>query len=365
MTKIKDVISELEILAPPSLQEKYDNAGLLTGDREQTIKSVLVSLDTTEAVIDEAISQGANLIISHHPIIFSGLKSLTGKNYIERVIIKAIKHDIAIYALHTNLDNVFNGVNKKIAQKLELKNIRILSPKSDSLLKLSVFVPTEDTHKLRTALFKAGAGEIGNYSECSFSSEGMGTFKANENASPHVGEINKIHFEAESKLEVIFPSYLQSQVIEALLASHPYEEVAYDLLALNNKNNMVGSGMIGELSAETDELSFLKNLKKSMQTSCVRHSDLLGKKISKVAVCGGSGDFLLESAIAQKADVFISGDFKYHRFFDADNKLIIMDIGHYESEQFTIDLIVDFLTEKFSTFAIRFTEVKTNPINYF
>lgn len=365
MNTINDIITQLEILAPPSLQESYDNAGLITGSKSTIVKGVLVSLDTTEEVIDEAIEKGLNLIVSHHPIVFSGLKSLTGENYIERVIIKAIKNDIAIYAIHTNLDNVFNGVNREIARRLGLKHLEILKPKSNSLLKLSVYVPIEHLEAVKNELFKAGAGNIGNYSHCSFTSEGVGSFRANENADPFVGNKNETHLEKEGRLEVILPQHLKSKVIAALLLSHPYEEVAYDLFPIQNKDQSIGSGMIGELEQEMDELSFMKFVKDKMKTKCIRHSELLNKKIRKVAFCGGSGDFLLESAKQQNADVYISGDFKYHRFFDADKKLVIMDIGHYESEQFTIDLLVDFLTEIFSTFAIRFTEVKTNPINYF
>ena len=315
MTKIKELIKKLEILAPPSLQEAYDNSGLITGDKENKVTGVLVSLDTTEAIVDEAIKNNLNLIVSHHPIVFSGLKSLTGKNYIERVIIKAIKHDIAIYAIHTNLDNVFGGVNQQIAKRLSLKNLKILSPKKHTLIKLSVYVPKNEIETLREALFLAGAGHIGNYSDCSFSSEGKGSFKANQDANPHVGEINKTHFEDEVKLEVLVPSYLQSKVTSALLNAHPYEEVAYDLFPILNKDRTIGSGMIGELNEEMDAISFMDMLKKEMRTECIRHSELLTKKIKKVAFCGGSGDFLLESAIQQNADVYISGDFKYHRFF--------------------------------------------------
>lgn len=365
MIKINNIIKELEKLAPPVLQESYDNAGLIVGDKNEEVKGILVSLDTTEEVIQEAIDTNSNLIISHHPIVFSGLKSITGKNYIERVIVKAIKNNISIYAIHTNLDNVFDGVNKKIADRLGLDDLKILSAKKSSLIKLSVFVPKAAVNGVKDALFEAGAGNIGNYSHCSFSSTGMGSFKANENADPYVGEKNKLHIEEELKIEVVLPSHLQSKVVSSLLNSHPYEEVAYDLFPLLNKSKQIGSGMVGKLKEEMDESSFLTFLKEKMKTNCIRHSKLLNKKIRKVAFCGGAGDFLLESAIAQNADVFISGDFKYHRFFDAENKLVILDIGHFESEQFTIDLLVDFLKEKFSTFAIRFTEVNTNPINYF
>ncbi len=364
MTRINDVINELERFAPPILQEDYDNSGLLIGNANDELKGILVSLDTTEDIVQEAIDNNLNLIISHHPIIFKGLKSLTGKNYTERTLLKAIKNDIAIYAIHTNLDNVFQGVNFQIAKTLKLKDITILKA-NNKLLKLVVFVPNTHLNEVKEALYSAGAGNIGDYSNCSFYSEGKGSFKANENADPYVGEIGKTHIEEESKLEIILPSYLKSAVLSALFKIHPYEEVAFDLIPLLNNDPKTGSGMIGFLEEEIDERSFMDFLKKTMKTDCIRHTQLLGKKISKIAFCGGSGDFLLESAIHQNADVFISGDFKYHRFFDADNKIVIMDIGHYESEQFTIDLLVGFLTEIFSTFAIRFTEVKTNPINYF
>jgi dinuclear metal center YbgI/SA1388 family protein len=365
MVKIKEVIQKLESFAPVALQETYDNAGLIVGDTETEITSILVSLDTTEAIVDEAIQKGCNLIVSHHPIIFKGLKTITGKNYIERVIISAIKNNIAIYAMHTNLDNVNHGVNQMIAKRLELKNMRILMPKTDILLKLVVFVPESHTEKVRNVLFNSGAGNIGNYSSCSFNSEGTGTYKASAIANPFKGEVGKIHREPEVKIEVIIPSYLKGKIINEMLKSHPYEEVAYDLIPLKNDHSQIGSGMIGELETPIDELTFLKQLKEKMETDCVRHTALLNKPIRTVALCGGAGSFLLPAAIAQKADVFISGDFKYHDFFDADNQLVIADIGHYESEQFTIDLIGGFLIENFSKFAVRFTEVNTNPINYF
>jgi dinuclear metal center YbgI/SA1388 family protein len=364
MTQIKEVINKLESFAPVVLQESYDNAGLIVGNADAEIKSILVSLDTTEAVVDEAIRIGCNLIVSHHPIVFKGLKKITGSDYIERVIISAIKNNIAIYAMHTNLDNVSHGVNKMIANRLGLKNTKILSPKTNILLKLSVFVPANHAEALRNSLFSAGAGNIGNYSSCSFNSEGEGTYKANKDAKPFKGEIGKTHIENEIKIEVIVPTFIKSEVVEAMLKTHPYEEVAYDLIPLINQYNLVGSGMIGELESPMNELTFLKLLKEKMKTECIRHTALLKKPIRTVALCGGSGSFLLPSAKAQKADIFISGDFKYHDYFDADNQLVIADIGHYESEQFTIELIGGFLIENFSKFAVRFTDVNTNPINY-
>lgn len=365
MTKIKEVIQKIEAFAPPLLQENYDNAGLIVGNISDEVTGVLVSLDTTEEVVNEAIKMGCNLIISHHPIVFTGLKKLTGANYIERVIILAIKNNITIYAVHTNLDNVAHGVNKMIADKLGLINTKILSPKKNQLLKLVVFVPESHSDTIRSTLFKAGAGDIGNYSECSFSSEGKGTYKANEKANPFKGEVGQLHFEKEIKLEVIVPTYLKDGVISEMINAHPYEEVAYDLIPLENEFPTIGSGMIGELAEPMDEEAFLKILKTKMKTACIRHTKLLNKPINKIAFNGGAGSFLLHKAIAAKADVFITGDVKYHEFFDAENQLIIADIGHYESEQFTIDLIGGFLIENFSKFAVRFTEVNTNPINYY
>lgn len=365
MITIKDILIKLEAFAPPVLQENYDNAGLIVGDSNEKVKGVLISLDTTVDVVNEAINKGCNLIISHHPIVFSGLKKLTGANYIERVVILAIKNNIAIYAIHTNLDNMAHGVNKMIADRLGLINTNILAPKKNQLLKLVVFVPSTHAETVRNSLFKAGAGNIGNYAECSFNSAGEGTYKANEKANPYKGEIGKRHFEKEIKIEVVVPVYLKSRVISEMINAHPYEDVAYDLIAIENEISTVGSGMIGELAEPVDEKTFLKLLKTKMKTKCIRHTKLLNKPVKRVALIGGSGSFLLQQAKAKKADVFITGDVKYHEFFDAEDQLVIADIGHYESEQFTIDLIGGFLIENFSKFAVRFTEVNTNPINYY
>lgn len=362
--KLSAIIAALETLAPPDLQESYDNAGLITGNPEMDITGAVICLDSIEAIIDEAISKKCNLVVAHHPIVFSGLKKITGKNYIERVIIKAIKNDIAIYAIHTNLDNVMHGVNAKIAEKLGLKNVRILSEMSSSILKLGTYVPHSAAEKVTEALFAAGAGHIGNYSECSFKTEGTGTFKAGNGANPHIGEKNIRHYEPESRIEVILENRLKNKVMGALKAAHPYEEVAYDIQRLENNNQFTGAGMIGEIESAVPAEEFLKSLKISMKTECIRHTSHFGKTIKKVAVCGGAGSFLLGNAIAAGADIFITGDFKYHQFFDADDKIIIADIGHFESEQHTIELLGDWLREKFPTFAVHLTEINTNPINY-
>ena len=363
--KLANIIDQLEILAPPSLQESYDNSGLITGSRDMSITGALICLDSTESIIDEAIKSGCNLVIAHHPIVFSGIKKLNGKNYVERTIIKAIKNDIAIYAIHTNLDNVQDGVNKVICERLGLKNTSILVPKSGVLKKLVTYCPVNQADNLRTALFSAGAGSIGNYDECSFSSNGTGTFRGNESSNPAVGLKGVRHHEEESRLEVIFESHKVNDVLKALRSSHPYEEIAYEIYTIDNQYNKIGSGMIGELESPLGVNDFLSHLKTTMQTGCIRYTSVKKPAIKRIAVCGGSGSFLLDAAIKSGADAFVTADFKYHQFFDAEGKLLIADIGHYESEQFTKELIYNFLNRKFTTFALRLSEINTNPINYF
>ncbi len=363
--KIQDITSLLEKIAPVYLQEEYDNAGLLTGRPEWECSGVLLSLDATEEVVKEAIAKSCNLVVTHHPIIFKGLKKLNGKNYVEQTLITAIKNDVAIYAIHTNLDNVLPGVSGKIADLLGLKNQQILAPKQGLLQKLSVFVPVADTEKLMTALFEAGAGNIGKYSECSFATEGTGTFKAAPGASPYVGKLNERHYERETKLEVIFPVWLQSKVLTAMLTTHPYEEVAYDIYTLSNQHQQTGSGVIGELQVAMEETILLQQLQNIFNIPVIKHTALLGKPIQKVALCGGAGSFLTGAAIAAGADVYITGDIKYHEFFEAEGKLLLADIGHYEGEQFTVDLLFGILNENFPNFAVLKTGLNTNPVRYF
>jgi len=363
--KIKEITNYLESVAPLHYQESYDNAGLLVGDANREIDAALITLDCTEEVVEEAIENNCNLIIAHHPIIFSGLKKITGQNYVERTIIKAIKNDIAIYAIHTNLDNIKTGVSAKIAEILGVENCKILSPKKDLLRQLAVYCPVSDTEKVKEALFQAGAGDIGNYDECSFSTKGEGTFRANEGCDPHIGNIGERHTEKEEKIEVIFLKYKENTIISALKQAHPYEQVAYQIYILDNIYENVGAGIVGELAQKVDTNRFLEMLKTKMQTDCIRHTKLVKNQIKRVAICGGSGSFLLSNAICEKADIFITADFKYHEFFDGENDIIIADIGHFESEQFTKDLIYDLLSKKFSKFAVRLSKVNTNPINYF
>jgi dinuclear metal center YbgI/SA1388 family protein len=361
---VSEAIKEIESFAPLAYQESYDNAGLIVGSPTMTVTGILICLDTLEVIIDEAIQKKCNLIIAHHPIVFSGLKKITGKNYVERVIIKAIKNDIAIYAAHTNLDNIHLGVNKMIGEKLGLQNLKILSPKKQLLKKLHTYAPNEFIQQIQKALFEAGAGNIGNYNECSFLMEGIGTFKGNEQSNPFLGKKGIQSREKETKLEVIFPAHLEQKILQALNSSHPYEEVAYEVILLDNYHQNIGSGMVGTLSQEMEEIEFLYFLKEKMQTKCIRHTQLLGKKIKTIAFCGGAGSFLLPQAKSINADIFITGDYKYHEFFDAEKQIIIADIGHFESEQFTLQLFHTILKEKFPTFALHLTEITTNPVNY-
>jgi dinuclear metal center YbgI/SA1388 family protein len=362
--KLSELTNYLESLAPLAYQEDYDNSGLIVGHPDKEITQALVSLDCTEAVVDDAIAKGCQVIISHHPIVFKGLKKLNGKTYVERVIEKAIKNNIAIYAIHTNLDHVSMGVNARICETLGLTDTRILAPKHGMLKKLVTYVPVNYADKVRTALFTAGAGQIGNYSECSFNTEGTGTFKAGENTDPFVGQKGIIQNEPEIKIELVYPANLESKILVALFMEHPYEEVAYDLYPITNQFPTVGSGMIGELAEPMDELAFLQMVKYKMNCGAIRYTKLRHKSVKRVAVCGGSGSFLLKNAISAGADVFVTADFKYHEFFDAEEKVVIADIGHFESEQFTQNLIVEIIKKKFVNFAVRLTEVNTNPIKY-
>jgi dinuclear metal center YbgI/SA1388 family protein len=361
---ISEIIAAIEEKAPLAYQEPYDNAGLTVGDRSRAISSALLTIDVTEEVVEEALEKGAGLIISHHPILFSGIKKITGHNFVERTIIKAIKHDIAIYSAHTNLDSVMGGVNSKICEKLGLINCKILNPIKNELLKLVTFVPSEHAEKIRMALFSAGAGHIGNYDNCSFNMEGKGTFRGLEGTIPYVGEQGKLHVENETRVETIFPKNIKTGILRALMNAHPYEEVAFDIYPLENTFEKAGMGMIGELAVEQDAFQFLQYLKNTFHCGIVRYTRLTGNKIKKVAVCGGSGISLLQNAISARADIFITADVKYHQFYDAENKIIIADIGHFESEQYTKEIFYEIVNKKFPNFALHLSETNSNPINY-
>ncbi len=361
---IKELTHELETMIPLQYAEDFDNAGLLVGNPEQEIKGVLISHDTTEEVIDEAIQKKANFILSFHPIIFKGMKKLTGKNYVERVVMKAIKNDIAIYAIHTALDNQYFGVSGILANKLGLINQKVLVPQQHTLRQLVTYAPVKEAEKIRQALFEAGAGKIGKYEECSFNVKGIGTYKPVEGADPYIGEIGKRQEEPEERISVIFPKHLQSKILQNLFKKHPYEEVAYEIFQLENNNQEIGLGIIGELQNPIEEKRFLKNIKKQLDLSCIRYSKPRGKSIRKVAVLGGSGAFAIEYAKRSGADIYITSDIKYHEFYQGESQMIIADIGHFESEQYTKLFLYEQLTKKIRNFAVALSEINTNPINY-
>ncbi|MDR6302219.1 Nif3-like dinuclear metal center hexameric protein [Mesonia maritima] len=362
--QVREVISALENWAPLQYAEDFDNVGLLVGNRAEEVSGILITLDTLENVVEEAIEKNCNMIVSFHPIIFGGLKKLTGNSYVERVVIKAIQHNIAIYAMHTALDNHHQGVNNMICDQLNLKNRKILVPQENTIKKLVTYIPKKDAEKVREALFEVGAGSIGNYDHCSFNLEGLGSFNPNQESNPTIGKKGETHFEEEVQLNITFPKHLQSKVLQTLQEKHPYEEVAFEVTSLENKNQQIGIGMLGELSKQKEEAEFIKEVKEIFNCGIIRHSQLRDKPIKKVAVLGGSGAFAIGAAKAKKADIYLTADLKYHDFYKAEGKLILADIGHYESEQYTKDLIHSYLTKKFPNFAVVLSQKNTNPIQY-
>ncbi|GAA4042098.1 Nif3-like dinuclear metal center hexameric protein [Flavobacterium chungnamense] len=362
--KTKEILTILEEMAPLAYAEDFDNVGLLIGNQNDEATGVLVCHDALESVIDEAIAKKCNLVVCFHPILFSGLKKITGKNYVERAVLKAIKNDIAIYAVHTALDNHKNGVNKIFCNALGLKNTKVLVPKQNFIQKLVTYTIPENVEKVRNALFDAGAGKIGNYEDCSFNSQGIGTYMGNENSNPEIGERFEFVEAQEIKIEVTFEKHLQSKILKALFSNHVYEEVAYEIYDLQNSHQNIGLGMIGELENPMSEIDFLEFVKDKMQCGGIRHSQLLGKRVKKIAVLGGSGSFAIKNAIQANVDVFLTSDLKYHNFYEAENQIVLADIGHFESERYTKNYIVDFLKEKITNFAIVLSEENTNPVKY-
>ena len=364
MVKIKDIANTLEMFAPLPLQDDFDNAGLQIGLTDAEVAGVLLCLDVTEAVVDEAIASGCNLIVSHHPVIFKPLKRITGSNYVERCILKALANGIAIYSSHTNIDNAPGGVNYRIADILGLQNVRILIPKEESLLKLAVYVPLSHADTVRNALFAAGCGNIGNYDSCSYNLNGFGTFKAQKECNPFCGSIGELHKEEEVRIETIMPAYIRNRVIKAMIDVHPYEEPAYDIYPLKNSWSSVGTGIIGELPQECDEFEFLATVKEKFAVGCVRHTQLLGRKIKKVALCGGAAGSYAGAALAAGADIYITGEARYHDLFSYAGKMTVAVIGHYESEQYTIDIFAEIISSKYPDMKIIKTSVDTNPVRY-
>lgn len=363
--QIKELVNSIEEEAPLVYQEPYDNAGLILGDPEERLTGVLITVDVTEDVVDEAIEHGVNFVLAHHPLIFGGLKKITGKNHVERAVIKAIRNNIAVYAAHTNLDKVDTGVNARLCGKLGLENCKILAPEKDILKKLVVFVPESHVDHVRDAIFEAGAGHIGEYDKCSYNLKGKGTFRPSEHTNPYSGEIGKLQFEAETRVETVFPVHKEKQVLKRMQETHPYEEVAYDIYPIDNAYDRVGLGMIGELPKPTDVNEFLQAIKDKLGAGCIRYTTTKNHAfVSKIAVAGGSGSDLLGRAKAAGADVFVTADFKYHQFFDTNSQLVIADIGHYESEQITVEIFSDLIQEKFSMLAVYLSKINTNPVNY-
>ncbi len=364
MKTIKEISAILETMAPLAYAEDFDNVGLLVGNPATEVTGILVCHDALESVIEEAIAKKCNLIVCFHPIVFSGMKKITGKNYVERVVIKAIKNDIAIYAVHTALDNHQEGVNKIFCDALGLTNTKILIPKPNFIRKLVTYTIPENAEQVRNALFDAGAGNIGNYENCSFNSQGIGTYMGNEHSDPKIGNRFEFIEGNEIKIEVTFEKHLESKILKALFSNHVYEEVAYEIYELQNSHQNIGLGMIGELKKPMSEKDFLLFVKDKMQAEVIRHSQFTGKPIKKVAVLGGSGSFAIKNAISAGADAFLTADLKYHNFYEAENELILADIGHFESERYTKNYIVDYLRKKILNFAIILSEENTNPVKY-
>ncbi len=363
MVKIKDIANALEMFAPLPLQDDFDNAGLQIGLPEAEVAGVLLCLDVTEAIVDEAIASGCNLIVSHHPVIFRPLKRITGKNYIERLIIKSLANGVAIYSAHTNIDNAPQGINRRLAQMLGLNNVRILQPKEDSLLKLAVYVPVSHADTVREALFAAGCGDIGNYASCSYNVNGFGTFKAGDGCSPFCGTVGELHREEEVRIETVLPAYMKDRAVSAILKSHPYEEPAYDIYPLKNSWDSVGTGIIGELPEERDALEFLGLVKERLGVGCLRHTPLNGKKIKKVALCSGAGGSFAPAAMASGAGLYITGEARYHDLFNYDGMAVAV-VGHYESEICVMDIFGELLASSFPALKVVKTAINANPVNY-
>ena len=369
---IQHVINELNILAPLNYAEDFDNVGLLVGNPNNDLTGILVAHDATKDVVDEALQLGCNLIVCFHPILFKGLKTITGKNYVEKSVIHAIKNDISIVAIHTAFDNDAFGVNDLLRKALDLEKPEILIPKKGTIKKLVTYVPKESTENVKNALFAVGAGAIGNYENCSFVSDGMGSFKGNEHSNPVYGEKGETHQEAEHMLSITFAKHLESKVLSALFRSHPYEEVAYEITTLENKNQKLGLGMVGKLMKSMDCEAFLEHVKSRLGIKFIRHSALIDKKIEKVAVLGGSGAFAIEEAKRSGAQAFVTSDLKYHDFFSAENEILLIDAGHFETEQFIKSFLFDYLSKKITNFApalsggkVILSTTNTNPVKYF
>jgi dinuclear metal center YbgI/SA1388 family protein len=335
--KIKDIARNIEAWAPTALAESYDNVGLLVGDPEAEATGVLINLDVTEALIDEAKALGINMIVTHHPIWFTGIKRLIGDSYVSRIILKAIKADIALYACHTNLDNVQTGVNRMIGERMGITDMRILSAKREQLLQLVVYAADDALVLLTEAIRAAGGRNLHSIS---------------------LGD------GVQGRLECIVPAYFKSTVLQALRQVQPGVEPVFHLMPTLDSDVETGSGMIGNLPQALPKADFLAMVKERFGCGGIRYADAPKELIGRVAWCGGAGSFLIGNAIGARADAFVTGDITYHKFFDNEDKLLLLDIGHHESEQFTSNLLHAHLSKSFPTFAVRLSDIKTNPVKY-
>lgn len=362
---LRTLLACIEQWAPFSWQESYDNAGLILGDPDRNVTEALVCFDVTPEVVDEAVRIGAGLIVSHHPAIFKGIKRINPASRLGYMIKQSLCHDIAWCALHTNLDNTLNGVNSYLCEQLGLKDVQPLAPLQDIYGKLQVYVPEAYAEKLRQALAEAGCGAGARYDACSYSSRGEGRFRAGSQAHPFSGQIGELHCEAECKIECLYPLHKTRQVLDVLRTNHPYEEPAFDLLPLRNEATGQGAGAIGNLQESMQETELLDKLKELTGTHCIRHSGFRGRKIRRIALCGGSGGSFIGNACARQADAYITGDLKYHDFADAGSGTWLVDIGHFESEKFAMELIFRFIRKNFPNFAVSISEQARNPVSFY
>lgn len=367
MTKIKEVLQAMDAICSESIQESWDNSGLQWGDDSETVKGVIVSLDVTMDVINEAIDCGCNLIIAHHPLIFGPLKQVRKNGTeVERLAYHCIQNSIAVYAAHTNWDKVAQGVSWVMAKRIGLLNEEILQPEKDGLCNLKVMGTPRDIAEIRKAWFNAGIGNVGEYSNCSFTTDGWGTFEPSESANPSVGEKNKTEFLRENAIEILCTKKDVSKALAIATETSSYETIAHSIIPLKNTNDTLGFGCIGELKEALSLSDFLALCKEKYACKVVRYnpSEKI-KNIKTVAVCGGSAIDFLPTAIARKADAYITADVKYHQFMLADDALTLVDVGHYESEIWAMEYLTHLISEKFHNFAIRLTTINTNSVRYF
>lgn len=369
MPTLNDIIAPIEAAAPRAWQENWDNAGwqVCPADpKTAECTGALLTLDITEAVVGEAAREGFNLIVSHHPLLFKGLKRITGSTPQERNVTEAIRHGIAIYSAHTNMDSAPGGVNFRLAEMLGLTNIEVLIPREGDLVKLVFYTPAAEADRVRQAVLEAGAGHIGNYDSCSYNNEGFGTFRAVSDACrPYVGSIGEMHREPEVRTETVVPRYLLSRVIDTLIKAHPYEEPAYDIIPLELPNRGAGLGCVGDLSEALPTAAFLQRIATTLNLPYLRHSEIATGTVRRVAVCGGSGAEFIPSAIAAGAQLYLTADLKYHDFQRGGETITLVDGGHFETEHQLMDVFYELISKKIPNFAVRRAATPSNAVSYF